>query len=443
MKRGKETNWKKQYRLRHNWSRGSCDVAEIPLSEAPPVPPILVHLHDGTIYTVDSIAGLRAWSTKKDRSLLANTSLEQDAEQTRSVPTSLAVDADERTSLTQRVAVGFEDGSFAVYSLDVSTMKFTRIYTHPASSNGMLSALSFASPYLLTMTGLQLLSLYRFPNEPQGAYTQEILDPPRLLYSLKSHTVWPPLSLSIRPSSQNIVASIAYALPTYFSGWSVGIQEMRITAEGKLLDSRLASADHPGFQSLSSSWSFPPSPGGASDPGTPVTSVPICSKPTSLSYSHPYLLSSHPDNTLTLYMVTSTTSSLNIGPGTRLWGHTSSVSGAHVGGRGKAVSVSSRGDELRVWELEGGMTSSASRKRNPSGELSIRIKPEKRAPATTDLAPLPKDGNHHGPGLGLALERSLDELAMTKGWVGFDEEQVIILRERNEGSQALVVYDFT
>ncbi|KAF4313543.1 Zinc finger CCHC-type protein [Botryosphaeria dothidea] len=83
VKRGKETNWKKQYRLRHNWSRGSCDVAEIPLSEAPPVPPILVHLHDGTIYTVDSIAGLRAWSTKKDRSLLANTSLEQDAEQTR------------------------------------------------------------------------------------------------------------------------------------------------------------------------------------------------------------------------------------------------------------------------------------------------------------------------------------------------------------------------
>lgn len=443
MKKGKETNWKKQYKLRHNWSRGSCDVDEIPLSEAPPVPPILVHLHDGTIYTADAIAGLRAWSTQKDRALLASIALGNNDDRACPAPTSLTVDTDPKNFSHQHVAVGYEDGSFSIYQLIKSSMIFSLLYSHPASSNGMLSALAFASPYILTMTGMQLLSLYSFPRESQDLRRQDILDPPRLLYSLRSHTVWPPLSLSIRHSSQSVVASIAYALPTYFSGWTVGIQEMHITPEGKLVDSRLASADQPGFQSLVSNLSLPPSPGGRSDPGTPATSVPICSKPTSLSYSHPYLLSSHPDNTLTLYMVTSTTSSLNIGPGTRLWGHTSSVSGAHVGGRGKAVSVTSRGDELRVWELEGGMVSSATRRRNPAGELSIRIKPEKRTPLRSDLDHPSDHEAGHPSDLGLALDHSLDETTVTKGWVGFDEEKVIVLRERGEGSQALVVYDFT
>lgn len=442
VKRGKETNWKRQYKLRHNWSRGSCDVNEIPLSETPPVPPILAHLHDGIIYTADSIAGLRAWSTKTDRCLIASIALGPNQGSPRSAPTSLAVDTDDgSTSSRQHVVVGFEDGSFSIYCLDKPALKFTQSYKHPASSNGMLSALAFASPYLLTMTGMQLLSLYNFSKDLQAETTEATLSPPRLLYSLGSHTVWPPLSLSIRPSSQSIVASIAYAVPTYFSGWSVGIQEMRITPEGKLVDSRLASADHPGFQSLASS-SLPSSPSGRSDPGTPAASMPICSKPTSLSYSHPYLLSSHPDNTLTLYMVTSTTSTLNIGSGTRLWGHTSSVSGAYVGGRGKAVSVSSRGDELRVWELEGGMTTSANRRRQPVGELSIRIKPEKRSPAANMDTPLDTT-SQHGPGLGPSLDQGLDEMTVTKGWIGFDEENVIVLRERSEGSQALVVYDFT
>ncbi|OJD31491.1 f-box domain containing protein [Diplodia corticola] len=444
VKKGKETNWKRQYKLRHNWSRGSCDVDEIPLSDAPPVPPILVHLHDGTIYTADAIAGLRAWSAQKDRSLLANITLAQDSDRAHPVPTSLTVDTDQQRSPSrQRVAVGFEDGSFSIYQLTESSTIFTLLYNHPASSNGMLSALAFAFPYILTMTGMQLLSLYAFPKEPQDGRTQDILDPPRLLYSLRSHTVWPPLSLSIRHSAQSIVASIAYALPTYFSGWTVGIQEVHITPEGKLVDSRLASADQPGFQSLSSNSSLPSSPGGRSDPGTPVTPVPICSKPTSLSYSHPYLLSSHPDNTLTLYMVTSTTSSLNIGPGTRLWGHTSSVSGAYVGGRGKAVSVSSRGDELRVWELEGGMIPSVTRRRNPAGELSIRIRPEKRTPLRSDSDHPSDDDALHNSNVGFVLEKPLDETTVTKGWIGFDEEKVIVLRERSEGSQALVVYDFT
>jgi hypothetical protein len=157
-----------------------------------------------------------------------------------------------------------------------------------------------------------------------------------------------------------------------------------------------------------------------------------------MSYSHPYLLVAHPDNTLSLYLVRSTSSALSISSGNRLWGHTSSISGAHVGMRGKAVSVSRLGDELRVWDLEGGMTSSANRKRSRNGELSVRIQPAK---ATEE-----DDGDDEAAqkvGLRSALNQGFDDSTVSRGFVGFDEQNVIVLREKSEGSQALVVYDFT
>lgn len=129
-----------------------------------------------------------------------------------------------------------------------------------------------------------------------------------------------------------------------------------------------------------------------------------------------YLLASHADNTLTLYLVKSTATAVSIDSGQRLWGHTSGVSTAHVSGRGKAVSVSARGSELRVWELEGGV----SEKRRLSA--SVRVQPQ----------------NYPNDDVGKEwCENGF-------GWLGgFDEEKVVVLREKDEGRQALVVYDFT
>ena len=442
VRRGQETNWKRQYKLRHNWSQGKCAVSEIHISERPPVPPLLARMHENVIFTVDSVAGLRAWSSK-DHQLLANIKLRVEAGRPAS-PTSLAVNSSEQETPYLRAVIGFDDGHFSIYELRTDAKHFVELYCHASSSNRMLSAVAYASSYLFTVTEGQLLSLYKFPEVSEEKRTSDILDPPRLVYSLRSHTVWPPLSLAIRPSSQSITASIAYALPTYFSGWSVGIQEMRLTPESELIESRLASAASESFHSLASlpspstrSSSPSPSRGHASTP-----SDSIFSKPTSLSYSHPYLLASHPDNTLTLYLVTSTSSSLSISPGSRLWGHTSSVSGAHVGGRGKAVSVSSHGDELRVWELEGGIASSTVRKRLVTGELSVRIRPEEGL-SSKNLDVLSNAISQRGSGLGLALEHNFEDLSVTRGWVGFDEENVIVLREKSQGGQALVVYDFS
>lgn len=437
--RGVKTNWKRQYKLRHNWTRGSAAVNEIEVSEQPAVPPILVQMSEGVIYMADKADGLRAWAAKGERKMVAQRHF--DSDQSISPPTSLAVESD-LDHQSSRVVVGFEDGAYEVYVLDQRKARFCHLYKHPPSSNGVVSAVAIAWPYVATMTATQQLSLYGFKDKPAN----DILDPPRLLHSLRSHTVWPPLSTSLRTTTSSITISVAYALPTYLSGWTVGIQEVRVTPSGNLLDSRLASAIDHHYRPLA--FATPPMMHHLTPPaiGSLATSSTlelrhIHSKPTSLSYTHPYLLVSHPDNTLTLYLVTSTTDTLSISAGSRLWGHTSSVSGAHVGGRGKAVSVSRRGDELRVWELEGGFASSAAKKRLAHGDLSVRIRPEAQSPPSNQAGlDLVNQAMSSRSANACASEH---DLTLTRGWIGFDEENVVVLKELSQGRQALVVYDFT
>lgn len=418
---------------------------EIPVAEEAAVPPVLVQMHDGIIYMADQTDGLRAWASQGERKLIAQRAFEED----HGPPTALAIDTQQHPEPTSTLLVGFQDGAFAMYALQIDEEKFIPWYSHEASSNGVVSAVAVAYPYAVTMTATHLMSLYRFSRQADKAET-EMLNPPRLLYSLKSHNVWPPLSTSLRKSERNITISIAYALPTYLSGWTVGIQEVKLDLTGKLLDSRLASAIDQHYRPLA--FSLPPMMqhlplpvSGSLATATMMEMRHIHSKPTSLSYTHPYLLVSHPDNTLTLYLVTSNAESLCISAGSRLWGHTSSVSGAHVAARGKAVSVSRRGDELRVWELEGGFASTAARKRLASGELSVQIRAEKRvmheaAQAGLDLTSV---GSAAPDKADDGTEDGAAELTLTRGWIGFDDEQVVVLKERSGGRQALVVYDFT
>ncbi|EMD87600.1 hypothetical protein COCC4DRAFT_192928 [Bipolaris maydis ATCC 48331] len=437
VKDGKETNWKQQYRLRHNWTRGKCAVSEIVVAERPPDPPLLVMMSNSVVYAADSLSGLRAWSSKDDRELLASTELHGEPHAPQ-LPISMAIDASGKEGNEERVAMGFEDGSFSIYALKRDRKRFQTLFTHPPSTNGMLSALAYSSPYFLTMTEDHLLSLYAFEGTPN---THGELEPPKLLYSLRSHTAWPPVSLSLRMNATSMTAAIAYSLPTYLSGWTVGVQELILSHKGELLESRLATAADEHSFTLSAYRSPSSCPVHTSSDNARDASVPngpSRSKPTSMSYSHPYLLVAHPDNTLSLYLVRSTSSALSISSGNRLWGHTSSISGAHVGMRGKAVSVSRIGDELRVWDLEGGMNSSANRKRSRNGELSVRIQPWKVGEADSQ-----NDASGGENGLRFALDQGFDDSSVSRGWVGFDEQNVVVLREKSEGSQALVVYDFT
>jgi hypothetical protein len=400
-------------------------------------------MSNSTVFAADSISGLRAWSSKNSRELLATVSLAVIGTDTLRLPISMAIDSAEATGSSDKIAVGFEDGSFSLYALQRDRHEFACLFTHPPSTNGTLAAIAYSSPYLLTMTEDHLLSLYAFQGTPEIPST---LAAPQLLYSLRSHTAWPPVSLSLRTTKTSMTAAIAYSIPTYLSGWTVGVQELRLSPKGELLESRLATAadEHSFTLSAHRSASSPstrsssPFPGGSREAS--MVSSPSTSKPTSMSYSHPYLLVAHPDNTLSLYLVKSNSSALSISSGNRLWGHTSSISGAHVGMRGKAVSVSRLGDELRVWDLEGGIDTPANRRRSRNGDMSVRVQPSK---AREDGDDIEVDFLQEKAGLRLALDQGFDDSTVSRGWVGFDEQSVIVLREKREGSQALVVYDFT
>lgn len=391
------------------------------------------------IVTADSEVGLRAWDINGNQKIIATARLVETGQPPfeREIPISLAIDTREKTdSANLEAVVGFSNGRFSIYKLDDAGGKFIHRYTHSAHSsrsNHPITAVAYHSPYLLTLTEKHILSLYQFQLKQKIDESNNILDRPRLSCSLKSHTVWPPLSLSLRSWSNQVIISIAFSLPTYPAGWSVGLQEVHITPEGSITHCRLATAINQGFTHLSSGSSS----SGLSHPTSEPLVEETRSLPTSLSYNHPYLLSAHLDNTLTLYMVNSSANGLEISSGSRLWGHTSSVSGASVDSRGRAVSVSSRGDELRLWELEGGLKSIGARRKLAAGNLSVQVRLDKRAKG--DQAGIETGWESSYPkGTGI-----FDWRQGRCGWVGFDEQKVVLLRGKELGRRALTIYDFT
>lgn len=485
----KEPDWKARYKLRHNWSIGAAEVSEIgmffdPCSEDEEPESevveegtyirrsLIARLVAGIVVTVDAREGLRAWDLKNRDCIAQNSLNERGANIPLAVPTCLGVDSESMHADGTGVVVGFRDGGFGVWRLKVGANgvsgRFENQYRSPSpvaeDLDAALSAVAYSHPYLLTITNAQFLSVHIFkdgtesaqqpfesPREPSNvhedikaqhtSYTDRfdsLRSKPQLLTSLKSHTCWPPISLSIRATPRSIIASIAYTIPTYLSGWSVGLQEIHLNPTGTISHSRLASAIEQGFQSLLSPSSSPtpttsPHSSRSASPailtaGRAMDRPRKMLHPTSLSYSHPYLLAGNRDNTLSLYLVSSTLSELKISKSTTLWGHTSSISGAHIGDRGKAVSVSAKGDELRVWELEAGL----GRKAKAIGERSVRVKASSADSGVFDTAKY--------TGTQLRLRRKDNDNA---GWVAFDDEVVILLKEGEEGRQSLVVYDFT
>ncbi|KAK0749090.1 hypothetical protein B0T18DRAFT_405766 [Schizothecium vesticola] len=375
-------------------------------------------------------------------------------------PSFVAIDDARFNDGSLDIAVGFVDGGFGVWRLDTRKKRLMRRYRHENSTNGELVAMAYSHPYLLTATGSVLISLYTFevPGLEEGrgrgrhehrgtkfttkersadrpAHDSTILAAPYLLTSLNSHTTRPPLALSIRKMAATTIASIAYTFLTR-QGWSIGVQDLHI--QPSPTDAKLA----PEITTTRIAYTTPVDAGGVSRPSNPpatprrrvghrptnlgTSSEPLSqitheSGPKTLSYTHPYLLATLPDNTLVLYMCTSSPSSLSISSGIRLWGHTSGISDAEITARGKAVSVSSRGEEMRVWELEGRFNGMSGR--------SVEIRPGQSPARGT---PSPDDG------------RSAYDWDAKRNWVGFDDEMVIVLKEKAGGAgESLMVYDFT
>lgn len=410
------------------------------------VPPLMVRFHDAILVTLDPMTGLRAWSLEGKNRVLASTALPCHSDGITKTPTALAIDTSSTGSGIVRLATGFSDGTLSIYHFVIAQQSFLHRYANIPSSHSAVEAIAYSSPYLLTMAGTKLLSLYHLDLKSQSEESGDGQPVPRLLSSLKSNTAWPPFSLAIRSSSTNIFASITYAMPTFLAGWSVGLQELRLTPDGSILESRLTSAVSQGFTLLSDSHLQSPT----LTRNLPLRSQPIwesdnfSTKPTSLSYTHPYILAAHPDNTLSFYVVTSDSNRLSIGPGYRLWGHTSSVSGAYVGDRGKAVSVSRHGNDLRVWELESRLCRGSSKRQPMDSGKSVQIRHEQRVTQQSyDSTDEVHSKTDHIARPASAQGSRREEFAVKNGWVAFDDEKVLVLEEEGQGAQMIVVYDFS
>ncbi|KUI69190.1 putative E3 ubiquitin ligase complex SCF subunit sconB [Cytospora mali] len=519
-RKGKDdrVNWKRQFKIRHNWARGKCAVEELKLGTEPEDEDpftadddgdrskMLVKVVEGFAVTADRTFGLRAWDLKT-REVVAQISLEDDRphddgkEADAAPPSCIAIDDHHLYKGTLGIALGFTDGSFGVWRLDLQAKTIARRYRHENSSNGCLAGMAYSHPFLLTATVTVLVSLYTF-NVPRMAENEDeegenleqsssklatamreycddavsedtakedgiLLPAPYLLTALKSHTSDPPLALSIRDTGNTTVASIAYTFYTR-RGWSIGIQDLHITADDSNksapnITTRLAYTAPISFSGAHSAVAPPRTPLGRRIPLSPPQVLPPTTPlsdtiqppppppidpeqrdregPTTLCYSHPYLLATLPDNTLILHLCTSTSSTLSISPGIRLWGHTSGISDAEITARGKAVSVSSRGDEMRVWELEG----------RPNGlrSRSVEIRPMSVAVNSdrgwVDMAKAGRteSGTSESEEDVRVASRDVVDWKERRNWVGFDDEMVIVLKEARGGRESLLVYDFT
>lgn len=452
-------DWKKQYKLRHNWARGRCAVQEVQVRDVERDTPAaewqtMVKVVDGLAVTVDGTSGLRAWDLKTMR-LIAQADLETDKETNQ--PSCLAVDDLLLNAGMLDVAVGFEDGTFGIWRLHVKKGKLRLLYRHEKGYFGELVAIAYGHPYILTASRLGFISLFSFEQPKEGeqveaatrSATESATEPdaglqmpsvsihketslmsttltqPNLLTSLKSHSTRPPLALSIRRMTASVIASIAYTFDAV-GGWSIGIQDLDIKPSGlskpDVVTSRVAYTIP--TQTRRSATSSPSSSPSHSRPRSPIQLLePEEDGPIRLCYSHPYLLATLPDNTLVLHLCTSNASSLAISPGIRLWGHTSGISDAEITPRGKAVSVSTRGNEIRVWELEGRVSGS-----------SVELRP--RQPSDDAEKHINLKGFTGGPNI-------VADLDDRKNWVGFDDEMVVVLKEARDGRESLMVYDFT
>lgn len=441
------TNWKRQYQLRHNWSRGTCRVTQIEIPQ-PPMPPMLATLCAGYVFTADAYGGLRAWSVESPERRNAGLHFVGSGSQSPSAPTALTATCGPEKNCIE-IVVGFDNGVFTVYKMNSTSLRLDIRFSRTMTAYGAITAMAASYPYLMVVSKHMMLSLYKLPLDADDSSWR---DDATLIASLKADSVLSPMSLSVRLVGSEIIASIVYSFLHLGCGWSLGIQELHFDKTGRQTKSRLTTTVDTQYglhlrrlpASINGQVLAPELESIIFPRASPIMPAILHQDPpTSVSYSHPYLLTSHADNTLTIYLVVSTSSSLFVKGGERLWGHTSSVSAVQVSDRGKAISVSSQGDEVRIWELESLISSFGSQK-VLQGDTSIRVKPGNQ--------PHPQD--HEGPGLLSGVSHRdfrrtrspsanmVHKKARARDCIGFDDERLLLLREKEHGSQLLEFYDF-
>ncbi|KAK6360795.1 hypothetical protein TWF730_006917 [Orbilia blumenaviensis] len=423
-------DWKAKFRLRSNWQRGVAQSSPVVLLNSVPrnknqAPPIVGKFYEGYFFSADTQNGIRVFGRKgnsEERVELARRATRLGDPVCINLEESLLNDASRKRHKFRGIdfVIGYHNGSYGIYHFDpVSGRLCDKYLKHRFDDANSIEFIAFQFPYLLTMTGVNGLSIISFHcsmkkkgssgSESRPPAPDEPFLPPDVVKTLHIDTSWITSCLSLRKDavSNNIIGTAVCSVRSVVVGTTIAIQEFLLSGEKpELLESQTASPpmhdalDHV-FFGRAAQLAF--------------------TAPTCVSYRYPFVMTSHADNTLVLYNIfTNEEGKLEILSGHRLWGHNASVMSVEVGLR-KAVSVDRRG-EVRFWDLQGRSERSYGRDRST------------RLIGSGDPLSLNIGGVHDFP-----RERCA---------VGFGEENVVILErvndsEKDKAGVSLLVYDFT
>ena len=447
-------DWKQLFKLRHNWHKGRCAISELDMSNAPSPhcdqhdPPQMsfwgelqpslfgpLVQFDGKVFiTADKDAGLRAWDIGQivngKRKLIGSRRF-QGFEQGWKLgePTALAIDNSDGVI---NVIIGYGSGGAMILQLNPTNGSpetdfgfAVRFILPPNRDPTRLLHLAYSHPFLVTLDENYCLHAYIFDSNSLH------LEAPRPLATLHAQALKGPCNLTLRRPKSNsehtMTASIAYSMPILHGSWSVGIQDVVLDpkSDDGIARTRIGTCIPPTFN-----LNILPD---QSPLQVHSMSVPSAS-PTSISYSHPYLLTSHRDNTLTLYLARSSDKEITIGQPRRLWGHTTGVARAGVAGRGRAVSVSQIGGEVRVWELESIAAAVSRSEAQADNDAVVGIVESVRLENASAAFRARKE---------LYLDSTPTKMPSTVEWIGFDDEKVLVVTSDRERDKNVTLYDFT
>jgi hypothetical protein len=418
------TDWKRQYKIQYNWFRGKCHIRELTVNDDSSPFPLITRLCKRHIYSLEvKTQTIKVWSTTDQRSLGIFKFTDPEA-----LPSAFAINPSRTNVNEHELLVGFANGSFIKLVFDTMRGSFTETYTHEAkASSATITDIAYYAPYVATFSNTRVFSVYRFQGSPINAAK---------VFSLQSNRQYAQCTVSFRLLNSTLHAAVIFVL---FGTCEPIIQESLINYDtAEVLSSRLATAQHPqrsaGRYPGPTPWRF------------------NYSKANSISYSYPYIVVPLSDNSVLAYVVKSTATELSLTHLERLIGHTEGVAGAQVESSGKAVSVGRTARDVWIWQLNemqkdredlserdellesdaevsdsidnsgflDGQTTKWARKQREWERLegdrwSIRIQPQ-------------------------TLRRSGAKFA---GYMGFDDESVVVLKIGHKGEQNVAVYDFS
>ncbi|KAI9266599.1 hypothetical protein BDA99DRAFT_536021 [Phascolomyces articulosus] len=384
----KRSEWKIVYKTNHNWRLGNCRMTYVDVDEEDEKMSSItnksittnttssyVQFANDVLYIAYTTAPLiEVWKLKNSGQPTMLRQLETTAPTTEKI-TCLKLDTS--SSGTHRLVAGYTGGGLSVWEITWNNSS-SNLNDGSSSSNSMscsatevavytprtmrtdcIISIGISYPMIITCsspcsttTTTGSSGIYTPTDMRLSAFCIDISSrtgqqAARLVYELRSYIHWNPMSIEIDPCNGEINrwrAMVCFGMPVGLNSYTVGIQEIIISKES-LISSRHCTALN------EEDLFFAPSSSSSSDHTANTSITEYSQQPiTSISYSEPYLITAHANNTIKQYYVRFADNKLELIFAQTLYGHTSKVSALALDSSiGRLVSGDRFG--LKIWDF--------------------------------------------------------------------------------------------